>query len=367
MGIVLAPSLVAMASGPARDPEGGGMTPTPWLSVIVPAYSAAELLPDSLGALRAATPPPGGLELIVVDDGSADGTAEAAATYADQVIRLAPPSGGPSRARNAGAAMSRGEWLLFVDADVRVHGDTLHRFYESVERHPNASAIFGAYDASPAAPGLVSQYRNLLHRYYHLRGAGPAETFWAGLGGVRADAFKGVSGFDAERHPRQLEDIELGYRLRQSGAHLILDPTIEGTHLKAWDFRLMAITDFRDRGLTWMRLMLDRGRSPRASLNLAGREQLRVLLAGGIAVTILLAGVAGSDALAAVAAGLAAVLVGSNLGVYRWFARQKGWRFALAVVPLHFWYYLSNAAAAFVGLLAYARRRLVTLPGPSHA
>ena len=343
------------------------MTSAPWVSVVVPAARAAGLLPDTLGALRAAVPPPGGWELIVVDDGSDDGTAEVAERYADWVLRLEAPSGGPSRARNAGAAAARGEWLFFVDADVRVHADTLSRFYESVQRHPDATAIFGTYDASPAAPGFVSQYRNLLHRYFHLRDAGYAETFWAGLGGVRAEAFGRVGGFDAERHPRQLEDVELGYRLRHAGADLILDPAIEGTHLKAWGFRLMAVTDFRDRGLTWMRLILDPGRPRRASLNLASREQVRVLVAGGVIVAVLLAVLAGSGALAALAAVLVALLVVSNLGVYWWFARQKGWRFAVAVVPLHLWYYLSNAAAAFVGLLAYARRRLVTLPGPTHA
>lgn len=343
------------------------MTGRPWVSIVVPAYSAAAMLPDSLGALRTAVPPPGGLELIVVDDGSADGTAEAAATYADQVIRLAAPNGGPSRARNAGAEVARGEWLLFVDADVRVHRDTLSRFCASVEQHPEATAIFGTYDAFPAAPGLVSQYRNLLHRYFHLRGAGPAETFWAGLGGVRAAAFRQVNGFDAARHPRQLEDIELGYRLGESGGQLVLDPSIEGTHLKGWDFSRMAITDFRDRGLTWMGLMLERTRPRRASLNLAGREQILVLLAAGVVLGLVLAAVAGSRALAVVAAGLAVLLIVANLPMYRWFARLKGWRFALAVVPLVQWYYFSNAAAAFVGLLAHARRRLVSRQGPSHA
>lgn len=343
------------------------MTPDPWLSVVVPAYSAAELLPDSLGALGAAIPPPGGFELIVVDDGSGDATADVADRHADRVIRLPEPAGGPSRARNAGAGVARGEWLLFVDADVRVHADTLSRFYGSVQAHADATAIFGTYDAFPAAPGLVSQYRNLLHRYFHLRGAGPAETFWAGLGGVRAEAFRRVDGFDAERHPRQLEDIELGYRLRRAGGQLILDPSIEGTHLKAWGFGRMAITDFRDRGLTWMRLMLDREEPRRPSLNLAGREQLRVLLAGGVMLALLLAVLARSGALAGAAAGLAGLLIVANLPVYRWFARLKGWRFAVAVVPLLLWYYFSNAAAAFVGILAYARRRLVSLPGPSHA
>jgi glycosyltransferase involved in cell wall biosynthesis len=338
----------------------------PWLSVIVPAWRAELLLPVSLAALRRAAAPPDGFELIVVDDGSGDATADVAERFADRVIRLDAPSGGPSRARNAGAAAAAGEWLLFVDADVRIHPDALLRFRESVARHPQASAIFGTYDATPAAPGFISQYRNLLHRWFHLTGAGSAETFWAGLGGVRADVFHRAGGFDAVQHPRQLEDVELGYRMREMGAQLVLDPSIEGTHLKAWSFPLMSVTDFRDRGLTWMRLVLSEGRLRRTSLNLKWQERARVLLAGAVLLATLLALIAWSAALGLTAAGLTAALLLSSLPVYAWFARQKGWRFALAVVPLHLWYYFSNAAAAVVGLLAHVRRRLVPVPGPSH-
>jgi len=339
----------------------------PWLSVIVPAWRAEQFLTDSLKALRGSAAPAGGFELIVVDDGSDDNTVDVADRWADRVVRLPAPSGGPSRARNAGAEAAHGEWLLFVDADVCVHADTLVRLAQSVARHPAATAIFGTYDATPAHPGFISQYRNLLHRWFHLTNAGPAETFWAGLGAVRADVFRRVGGFDAVAHPRQLEDVELGYRLRESGERVMLDPSIEGTHLKRWTFSRMAVTDFRDRGLTWMRLVLDGGRARRASLNLGWRERGRVILAGGVLLATPLALIAWSKALGLVAAALAAALLLSNLRVYRWFASLKGWRFAVGVVPLHFWYYLSNAAAAALGLLAYTRRRLAPLPGPSHA
>jgi len=341
--------------------------PAPWLSVIVPAWRAERLLPDTLGALRQASPPPGGFELIVVDDGSDDATAEVAERQADRVIRLAGPSGGPSRARNAGASAATGSWLLFVDADVRVHPDTLSRFAESVKGHPEAAAIFGTYDERPAAPGFVSQYRNLLHRYFHVVGAGPAETFWAGLGGVNAGEFNKVAGFDAVRHPRMLEDIELGYRLREAGGRLFLDPSIEGTHLKRWTLSRMVITDFRDRGLTWMRLVLEGRRTGRVSLNMVWREQARVVLAGGMLLAAILALITARGPLALASAVMGAALVFSNLHVYRWFAGVKGWPFALAVVPLHLWYYLSNAVAAGVGLVSHACRRLSASPRPEHA
>lgn len=331
----------------------------PFLSVIVPAHQAEALLPDTLGALRAVETLAVRWELIVVDDGSTDRTAAAAAPFADRVLRLEGPPGGPARARNAGALHAVGEWLLFVDADVRVRPSTLRAFFESVKANPSVSAIFGAYDATPAAPGLVSQYRNLLHRRVHLSGAGPAETFWGGLGGVRTEIFRRVGGFDAGRFPRpQIEDIELGYRLRNAGADILLDPSIEGTHLKEWRFGNMALTDFRDRALPWMRLLLEGQRPGTATLNVAWGERLKVVLAGGALAAMAAALITRESSFTWLGLTLTVILATANLSMYRWFARQKGELFALAVLPLHLWYYFSNAMAAALAVLSHAARLL---------
>ena len=159
-------------------------------SVIVPAHQAALLLPDTLAALVASTLPRERWELIVVDDASRDATSETARRWADNVITLHGEPMGPGGARNAAAATAQGTWLVFIDADVRVHRDTLQRIADAVRREPGLTAVFGSYDAHPAAPGLLSEYRNLLHRYVHLRGAGEAETFWAGCGAVRRETFE---------------------------------------------------------------------------------------------------------------------------------------------------------------------------------
>ena len=99
---------------------------------------------------------------------------------------------------------------------------------------PTLTAVFGSYDDAPAEPGVVSQFRNLLHHHVHQQGAGEATTFWAGLGAVRADAFRAAGGFDAERYPLpSVEDIDLGTRLSRNGGRILLDPLIQGTHLKA--------------------------------------------------------------------------------------------------------------------------------------
>lgn len=339
------------------------MTAPVEFSVIVPAHQAERLLPDTLGALLASTLPREQWELLVVDDASRDATGGVARPLADRVISIAGKPVGPGGARNAAAAVARGHWLVFVDADVRVHRDTLQRIADGVRRDPGLVALFGCYDARPEARGIVSSYRNLLHRYVHLRGAGEAETFWAGCGAVRRDAFEAVGGFDTQRFPRpQIEDIELGYRLRDRGGRIHLDTAIQGTHLKHWHLGTMLRTDFRDRGIPWMRLLLERRGRTSPSLNTGRSEQLRVMMAG-LGVAGLVAALLLRDGTIAAAGALALLcLAVANLPTYAWFARERGALVAFMVMPLHMVYYISNALAAAVGIGQHLFARLRAMP-----
>jgi len=166
-----------------------------------------------------------------------------------------------------------------------------------------------------------------------------------------------VNGFDVARFPRgQIEDIELGYRLRDRGGRILLDPAIQGTHLKRWTFGVMVRTDIRDRGIPWMRLLLERGGGPAASLNATRFEQLKVVLAAGAAVALLAAAVARDARLAIAGGALLLLLMVSNVRTYAWFAAQRNWTFALLVVPLHLGYYFANAFAAAIGVLDHMIR-----------
>jgi cellulose synthase/poly-beta-1,6-N-acetylglucosamine synthase-like glycosyltransferase len=325
----------------------------PTLSVVVPAYRGEEVLPESLEALLRSDLPRDRWELIVVEDACPGATAEVAREYADRVIRLRGGPAGPAFARNRGAEVARGDILVFVDADVRVHRDTLRRFAELLAREPEVDAVFGAYDADPPDPGLVSQYRNLLHHYVHSRSAGEAETFWAGCGAVRRHAFVRVGGFDERTYSRpQVEDIDLGYRLRAAGCRILLRPEIQATHLKSWTLQSMALTDLRDRGIPWMRLLLRQGAidARRATLNLSHGEKFCTALAGFAAMFVVAAAVA-QNALWLLLAMLSfTTILVLNADLFRWFASVRGIAFATMVVPLRILYYLLNGVAAGVGL-----------------
>src|SRR5579859_6471888 len=89
------------------------------VTVLIPAYNAGPFLHRAVGSALDQTHPP--LEVIVVDDGSTDDTADVAQRLAladprVRVIRL-PENGGPAKARNAGLDLARGEWVAVLDAD----------------------------------------------------------------------------------------------------------------------------------------------------------------------------------------------------------------------------------------------------------
>jgi glycosyltransferase involved in cell wall biosynthesis len=94
-------------------------TPTPpplRLSVIIPTYNSGPWLAEAVRSVG--DPPPPGVEVIVIDDGSTDGSAEALAGW-PRITVLQQPNAGPAAARNRGLAAARGEFVAFLDADDR--------------------------------------------------------------------------------------------------------------------------------------------------------------------------------------------------------------------------------------------------------
>jgi GT2 family glycosyltransferase len=297
----------------------------PSLSVVVPATNAPPTLAACLDAIRAAEEPPE--ELLVVDEGE----------------------GGPAKARNRGAMRATGDVLVFVDADVLVHPDAFTRIRKAFAEDAELAALFGSYDDSPADPGVVSQFRNLLHHHVHHEGAGPATTFWAGLGAVRRDAFEAVGGFDEDRYEvPSVEDIDLGMRLAAAGRRIVLDPSVQGTHLKAWTLRTMLETDVWHRGVPWTELLLRHGGS--SALNLGRRHRVSAVLSVVAALALL----RGRLRTAALALG---ALVALNRSFYALLVRRLGRVRAALGVGLHVLHHLAGVAAVPIALVGRLRNR----------
>lgn len=299
-----------------RAPRGS----SPTLAVVVPATDDPATLGRCLAALEAGDRRPDEL-----------------------VVQRQPAGAGPAAARNLGSAGASADVLVFVDSDVEVDAEALTR----IERHfvddLELVAVFGAYDEDPADPGLVSRYRNLLHHHVHAGAAGEAETFWAGLGAVRRNAFEASGGFDADSFPLpSVEDIELGMRLRRRGARIVLDPRIRGRHLKRWTVASMVRTDFGRRGVPWVRLLL-RDQSDSTALNLGWRRRLSAATS-----VALLASLLARRPRTATLALLANLLLDRDL--YGLLARRGGPRLLVAGIGLHQLHQLCAAASVPVAI-----------------
>jgi len=253
--------------------------------VIVPAYNAAVTLPACLAAIVAH--PGESREIIVVNDGSTDGTARIAKEAGALVVEQQRQ--GPAAARNAGALLAKGDVLVFIDADVLVHPGAIDRMIEALEADPELAAIFGSYDSTPRVRGMISRYRNLLHAYTHQKGAEDASTFWAGLGAVRRQCFEEIGGFDSRKfETASIEDIEFGVRLKDGGRKIRLDRNVLGTHCKEWTLSSMVLTDLWCRAVPWTRLLRHSSKFP-DDLNLRWSQRLSVAAAWFLPVSLAMA------------------------------------------------------------------------------
>lgn len=313
----------------------------PLISVIMPVYNGVDFIVRSLPPLVAMARRGEVAEVIVVDDTSTDETMAVASGLGARVI----PSGGrlgPGAARNLAVHEARGNVVWFVDADVIVHDDAVQYINEALA-DPGVVAVFGSYDDRPPAQNFLSQYKNLVHHFYHHRGRREATTFWSGCGAARTDAFLAAGGFDVERFKRpSIEDIELGYRLRNAGGRIVLNPEFQGTHLKVWRFINLLHTEIFCRAIPWSRLMLEQP-GMTDDLNVSPMEQLRAALAGGL-VLVVFAVLSGLLPWWSLLLLLAAVAI-ANRRLLMLFLRRKGVLFACAGLLFHQLYYLYSSAA----------------------
>lgn len=328
------------------------------LSIIVPFHRGLDYLERCLTSL---TPLPPDSELIVAADGAVDDCHALAAAHGARVVEIAGPRG-PAVARNIAAATAVGDVLVFVDADVVAPSSALARVAGLFEREPETSAVFGAYDEHPGAPGFVSQYKNLAHAYIHRSSSGRSHTFWAGFGAVRRDAFVDVGGFDERFERPSIEDIDLGYRLTGAGYRILLEPSLAVCHLKRWTLRSMIKSDVLDRGIPWTQLILKYGRFNN-DLNLRSTYRVCVVAAYLMVMSFGLALVDARFLLATPP--LLATLLSLSRNYYRFFWRKRGPWFAVRVFPLHFVYHLYNGLSFVVGtgLFLALRHFGVRLPG----
>ncbi len=299
-------------------------------------------------------------EVIVVDDYSTDDTSEVAARFNVKVLKL-PRHMGTSAARNRGAEETRAPLLFFYDADVVLAPGALAYAKATMGRRPEVGAMFGSYDDDPDALTTVSRFKNLAHHHFHQRSNVEASTFWGGCGLVRRDLFVAAGGFDDER--REMEDVELGYRLIGRGVRIVLDPELQVKHLKKWTLRSLVTTDVFIRAIPWTLLWLERGTMPN-DLNLATDQRLAAMIACALAIAIPTAIFLHQVLLVVALLLIAAFWL--NRDLYGLFFRRAGLWFAVKGFLLQQLYYLYSTFSLATGIAIYYsrsfRRRLEAAP-----
>ena len=316
---------------------------TPTVSVIIPVYNGGETFRWCLEDLARCEPAP--TEVIVVSDGDSDGSWKVAQEFEAIVIRQ--ENRGPAAARNLGAQFATGDLLFFIDADVLVKPNTIGQVIQQFQNQPDIDALIGSYDDQPSQTNFMSQYRNLFHHYIHQISSQKASTFWGACGAIWRDVFFSVGGFDERYRVPCIEDIELGYRLKEAGYTLGLIHTLQVKHMKKWRVNSVIRTDVVQRAIPWTELLFQRRDRMRNDLNLCIRHRI-----SAACLLVLLASIAIAPwylpSLIIFILG-ASLLLLLNQDLYRFFLKKQGFVFTLKAIPVHWLYYFYSSTAFLIG------------------
>jgi glycosyltransferase involved in cell wall biosynthesis len=208
------------------------------VSVVIPCYNQAHFLSEAIESVLSQSYPR--FEIVVVDDGSTDNTSEVASSYPPEKVRLVRQENkGLSAARNAGLAESKGEYVVFLDADDRLLPEALEVGVRELEAHPQCAFVSGhirriAADGSPlrTPPQALNKahiegdhYARLL-RYNYIWTPGSVM--------YRRTVFDSVGGFDPSVNGAADYDLYLriarDYPVRHHG-EVVLDYRRHGTNM----------------------------------------------------------------------------------------------------------------------------------------
>jgi cellulose synthase/poly-beta-1,6-N-acetylglucosamine synthase-like glycosyltransferase len=201
----------------------------PTVSIVIPAYNAAGCLGECLVSIRGLQYPSDKMEVLVVDNNSADSTSAVACEKGFEPLLCIRT--GASAARNTGIEKATGEIVAFTDSDVVVEPDWLLRLVEAF-RDPEVGGVGGAIEAYRAVTGsefhavvwgMLNQERQLAGRLPHmLPFAATANAAY------RASALREVKGFDETLGVG--EDADLSWRVQWAGYKMAYAPAAKVRH-----------------------------------------------------------------------------------------------------------------------------------------
>ncbi len=195
------------------------------ISVVIPVFNSEKTIGKCLQSLNSQTHP--SYEVIVIDDGSTDNTAQIIQAN-DSVIFIRQSRGGPSSARNKGIERANGEYVAFTDGDCIVPDDWLMELAKGLENDEVAGS-----GGDQISPEDESEFGKNIQKYFKIIGflTGYIKTSDS-LGIVdhnpscnsiyKKSILQDIGGFDPDLWPG--EDVDLDYRITQKGYKLTFNP-----------------------------------------------------------------------------------------------------------------------------------------------
>ncbi len=219
------------------------MTTAPLVSLVIANYNGGQHLPDCLGSVAALDYPHDSLEVILVDNGSTDDSVAVARRILPDVRVLSQATNtGFAPASNEGARVAHGEYLAFLNNDVRVPPDWLNALLAPFATgEPDLACVAStlvSWDGQRIdfIGGAVNAYGRAFQvsqglPYEPNRYDEPREVFFACGGAmlIRRAVFEEVGGFDAD-FVAYFEDVDLGWRLWLLGYRVVLVPAAVAQH-----------------------------------------------------------------------------------------------------------------------------------------
>ena len=192
------------------------------VSFVIPVKDAAEHVRRCIASIVANDYPRDQVEVLVVDNDSSDGSAQAATEAGATVLRSSARS--VAELRNQAASQARGAILAFVDADHEIGREWVRTAVDVL-----SAADIGA----TGAPCMTDPLPNWVQRQYDAMRSRPVareEVQWLGSGNlaIKKDVFEGIGGFDAQL--TACEDVDLCNRLRAAGHRIVADPAMRNVH-----------------------------------------------------------------------------------------------------------------------------------------
>ncbi len=191
----------------------------PLVSVIVPVHDGERFLAEALESVRAQDHRP--IELIVVDDGSTDRSAEIAGSFQEATV-IRQDNAGPSAARNAGIAAARGELVAFLDADDLMLPHKLTAQVRYLTEHPDVGCVLARQEVQVEAGVEPPPWLRPDRLVGDPWGIQPLSAV------VRRDDLARIGGFD--ENLTHAEDQDLLFRLRAAGVRIEVLPEVVMVH-----------------------------------------------------------------------------------------------------------------------------------------